>query len=96
MTTNWNKPLVVTEEDIAHTCHVALVGGIFFGLLIAGLIALLLIGMGLKPRAIVGAPEILSQSATETVARVPTLINGESGACTITINHKHRSWAVNC
>jgi hypothetical protein len=94
--TDLSQPLVMSREDLAHARRISLVIGILLGLLVATVTVIVLIGMGFKPRVIVGAPEILSQTETETIARVPTLFKGETGACTITINHKHRSWSVNC
>lgn len=87
--------LFYSDEDFAHARRYWVAIGILAGFGIAT--AILLVHVGFKqPLIITGAPQILKQTDTETVARIPTLRGGQALDCTLTIDHKHRAWSLSC
>ncbi len=84
---------VLTNEQLKDR----VVGGFIVGVLVAATAsAVLHQWYYAAPRAPVGTPEILFQTPSQTVARIPTQHGGKRVDCTVTIDQAKNVWSVTC
>jgi len=93
MTTN-----VHTELQLRERTRFAFSGGLFAGVAV-GIGAFAAAGwLDARYPALgtVAPPQIVRQDATMTVAKIHTRVGHRAATCTLTIDHKHRSWSMAC
>lgn len=85
---------ILSQEDLEHMLRLRLYLGVILGIVAAGGAAIA--RAWVDPQPTIGRPEILKQTSTETVARIPTLRGKGRVVCEIHINHATRTWWLSC
>lgn len=86
---------VYTETHLRERTRLVFCGGLLLGVGV-GISALVLAGMLDRGDPALSAPEILRRDADVTVAKIPSRVGDRPITCTLTIDHKHRSWSMAC
>jgi hypothetical protein len=87
---------VLTDDELKFDRRRAFAAGAMTVLAWVAALALLFWWMHGRQPASVGAPEIVAQTPTQTVAHIPTLRSGIRVDCTAVIDHKMNTWSITC
>jgi len=92
-----NVARVLSQEDLDHQRRICFAAGFIVGLFVAAVAIALIWNLRFQnARLASGAPAILSQTASETTAAIPTLYYGFPRECRVLINHRRGVYAVSC
>lgn len=83
---------IITDHELADGKRKAFA----IGALIATAVSALAFRWSYMPAVPVGAPEILLQTPSQTVARIPTRHGEKRVDCTVTIDQVKNIWSITC
>lgn len=84
---------VLTDQQLTTRVCAAFLAG---SLAATGIIALPTLWQRHQAPAPIGAPEIVLQTPSQTVARIPTQHAGKRVDCTVTIDQAKNVWSITC
>jgi hypothetical protein len=87
---------VLTDDELKYYRRHAFAAGAMTVLGWVAALALLFWWTHSQKPAPAGAPQIVVQTPSQTVARVPTLRAGERVDCTVTIDQAKNVWSITC
>lgn len=86
---------IITDEELGMRTRIAFVAGVFLAAIAIILLHYWFYGWKWT-QAPIGAPEIVLQTASRTVARIPTQHDGNRVDCTVIIDQARNIWSITC
>lgn len=87
---------VLTDDELRFDRRRAFVAGAMTVLAWVAAIALLFWWTHNRQPEPAGVPAIVTQTSSQTVARIPTLHGGKRVDCTVVIDQKTNLWSITC
>ena len=87
---------VITDEDLSLRMRWAFRNGVMTASIVIGAAAALYFWLHRPAPAPIGAPAIVRQTPSQTVARIPTLYAGKRIDCMVIIDQSKNLWSIAC
>jgi hypothetical protein len=87
---------IISNEELSLRLREAFRNGVLVAAIATGATAALYFWLHRPAPASAGTPQIVRQTPSQTVARIPTLHAGVRVDCTVTIDQAKNVWSITC